>query len=195
MPLRVPVFYDLASTIAYVAHRVLGDMASDLDALGVTLAWQPIDVAPLLGAMRGALIPPERRENALRVARDLGVPVRAPTIWLDARRANAALLGLRDDPREPALRERLWSAVFEEGVDPGAPGEVERLATQLGVTLDERALARAEDELDDRTRMAHGLGVTGVPTLMLGDWPVGGIQSRDTMRLLIGRWAAKQPKG
>lgn len=126
------------------------------------------------------------------MARDLGVGVRAPAVWLDSRRANAAALLLRRDPREPALRERIWSAVFEEGRDPGPAEALERLAAEVGIALDPTALARAEDELELRTAVAEEDGVTGVPTLLLDGWPVGGIQTPETMRLLLGRWARRR---
>lgn len=191
-PVVVPALYDFASTIAYVAHRVLGGMEGELASLGIALDWQPVDLARILRIPRGAEIAAERRANALRVARDLGVDVRAPSLWLDSRRAHAAVLLLRRDPREPALRERIWSAVFEEGRDPGAPGELERLASELAIDLDSAALARAEDELEVRTAVAEEDGVTGVPTLLLDGWPLGGIQTPETMRLLLARWARRR---
>jgi hypothetical protein len=33
--------------------------------------------------------------------------------------------------------------------------------------------------------------VTGVPTFMLAEWPMGGIQDDDTMVSLIGRFAKR----
>jgi len=188
----VPALYDVASTVAYVAHRVLGGMEPELSELGIALAWQPVDLARILRLPRGAPIPEERRANALRVARELGVPVRAPAVWLDSRRAHAALLVLQGDPRAAALRERVFSAVFEEGRDPGAPGALEALAAELGIALDPAALARAVDELEVRTALAEEDGVTGVPTLMLDGWPLGGIQTPETMRLLLARWVARR---
>lgn len=192
-PIPVPVLYDVASTIAYVAHRVLGGMADDLAALGLRLDWQPIDLAQLLRIERGVAIAGARRENALRVANELGVPVRSPTRWLDSRRAHAALLVLRDDPRaEAALRERLWSGIFEQAGDPGDADTFEAWAAELGLAFDPARLARAEDELALRTQVAEDQGVTGVPTLLLDAWPLGGIQSPETMRLLLARWARRK---
>jgi predicted DsbA family dithiol-disulfide isomerase len=40
--LSVRVYYDFASSLCYVAHRVMERMAADLDALGIALAWRPI---------------------------------------------------------------------------------------------------------------------------------------------------------
>jgi len=192
-PIAVPVLYDFASTIAYVAHRVLGGMADDLTRLGVALAWQPIDLAQLLRIPRGVPIAAARRANALRVAQDLGVAVRSPTRWLDSRRAHAAILLLRGDARaEAALRERVFSGIFEQGEDPGAAGVLERWAGELGLALDPARLGRAEHDLALRTHVAEDQGVTGVPTLLLDAWPLGGIQTPETMRLLLERWVRRK---
>ena len=189
--LAVPVYYDFASTISYVAHRVIGGMAEEIDATGLDLEWRPIDMVVIAGWPRGTIVEGPRRDNALRVARDLGVAVRMPTYWIDSRPAACVARALVGTPREPAWRERVWSAVFEEGRDVGAEGEIARLADDLGIDVnglvDEGAVARLEAE----TRAARADEVTGVPTFHL-DFPLGGIQEPATMRSLFTRWAANK---
>ncbi len=192
-PLQVRVHYDFASTLCYVAHRVLGGMAHELEALGIALCWCPLDLAQLLRWPRGGRVPDERRANAERVARELGVEVRIPPVWLDSRDALGAALALAGDPaREAAFRERVWSAVFEEGRDPGAVGTIEALGRDLGLELGSERLSRAREELSVRTLLAAEESVTGVPTLMLDEWPFGGIQTPETTRLVLSRWAARK---
>ena len=60
-PLRVAVHYDFASTICYVAHRVMQRMAGDLEALGIELTWTPLDLAALVGWRRGETVDGPRR--------------------------------------------------------------------------------------------------------------------------------------
>ena len=55
---KVRVYFDFASTLCYVAHRVFETMADELDALGVALDWQPLDLADLLGWPRGVEVEP-----------------------------------------------------------------------------------------------------------------------------------------
>ena len=55
-PLRVPVYYDFASTLCYVAWRVMARMADDLTEIGIELVWRPIDLARLTGWERGAVV-------------------------------------------------------------------------------------------------------------------------------------------
>jgi len=185
---RVRVYYDFASTLCYVAHRVFGAMDDELAALGVALDWLPLDLADLLGWPRRVEVEAARLSNAERVAAEHGVDVRPLRIWPDSRDANAAALILAKGPHAAAWRERVFSAAFEERRALDAPGAVEAFARDLGVALEPRALARARDELEFRTRIAAEEDVTGVPTLMLGDFPFGGIQSRETTRLVLERW-------
>jgi len=192
-PLVLPVHYDFSSTICFVAHRVLERMGEDLDALGVVLDWRPIDLVAITGWRRGIVVDGPRRENALRVAEELGVRVRMPAVWLDSRPAHAVALALAGSSREAAWRERVWSAVFEEARDIGAEGEVTRLASELAV--DPAVLGDIHDfgRLDATTEAAREAEVIGVPTFHVG-FPLGGIQEPDTMRLLFQRWVDKQKR-
>jgi predicted DsbA family dithiol-disulfide isomerase len=186
----VPVYYDFASTICYVAHRVMGRMTADLDALAVRLDWRPLDLTRLTGWPRGAVVAGPRRANALRVASDLGVPVRMPGVWLDSRAAHAVALTLAGTPKEPAWRERVWSAVFEEGCDLGDATLV-RLGRDLDLTLSLPPADAALAGVEALAAAAHAAGVTGAPTFMLGPWPCGGIQEERTMRSLLERFVRK----
>jgi len=190
--IRVGVYYDFASSVCYVAHRVMQRLADDLESLSLELVWTPLDLCRLTGWPRGAPIEGYRRENALRVARELEVDVRMPGHWIDSRAANGTALALAGTVHEPAWRERVFSAIHEEGRSIDAPAALEALARDL--SLDLRALAPAADPdaLAAATDRARAAEVTGVPTFMLAEWPIGGIQEPDVMRSLLGRWAAKQ---
>lgn len=188
-PIAVRVYYDFASTLAYVAHRVMERMAPDLAALDLTLDWQPLDLTLITGWPRGVVVAGPRRENALRVATEMGVPVRMPGVWLDSRAAHAVALALGDTPKAVAWRERVWSAIHEEGRDPAEPDELARMAADLGVTLPDVLDAPA---LIEGTRRAAAAGVTGVPAFLLDAFVVPGIQTEETMRLLLQRFVSKR---
>jgi 2-hydroxychromene-2-carboxylate isomerase len=190
--LRIPVYYDFASTLSYVAHRVMQRMAGCLDELGIELVWSPIDLTRIAGWPRGAPVEGYPRRNALRVARELGVEVRMPQRWLDSRACGAVALALGGSPREAAWRERVFSAIHEEGRSPDEPGEIERLARDLRLPLEQVLSAETLGELERATRDAREAEVTGVPTFMLDRWPFGGIQEEPTMRSLLERWAARK---
>jgi 2-hydroxychromene-2-carboxylate isomerase len=190
--LRVRTYYDFASTLCYVAHRVFGEMRDEIAALGLELEWVPIDLADLLGWRRGAAVEPARRANAERVAAEHGVKVSPLPVWPDSRDANALALVLARTPQAAAFRERVFSGVFEERRVLDAPGTLEAFARDLGVSVDARRLERARDELEFRTQVAREEEVTGLPTLMLGEFPFGGVQARETTRMVLSRWAERQ---
>jgi predicted DsbA family dithiol-disulfide isomerase len=191
LKLTIPVHYDFSSTICCVAHRVLERLRDDLVAMGVALEWRPLDLVGITGWRRGTVVEGPRRENALRVAAELGVAVRMPAVWLDSRPAHVVALELAGTPHEATWRERVWSAVFEEGRDIGAGGEVERLAEDLGLSRASLPDLHDFSRLDAATEVAREAEVTGVPTFHVG-FPLGGIQDPATMRLLFQRWVDKQ---
>ena len=191
-PLRVPLYYDFASTLCYVAHRVLERMKGDLHELGVELVWSPLDLTQLTGWNRGDAVEGKRRENALRVARELKVDLRMPDHWIDSRPLHAVGLALEGTPAEVTWRERVFSAVYEEGRPADEPAELERLGRDLALDAPALNTRRQREALEVRTLLAAEAGVTGVPTFMLGEWPIGGIQEESTMRSLLGRYVARQ---
>jgi predicted DsbA family dithiol-disulfide isomerase len=165
-------------------------LAPDLEAAGIVLDWSPIDLSMLTRWPRDVEPPETRRANVLRVAKELSVPVRVPRLWHDSRRAHA--IGLAAPAiRQATWRERVMSAVYEEG-RPLTRETVDQLAVELGLGSGEDELSAGLEELEALTRKALEQEVSGVPTFMLSRWPFGGIQSDDTMRSILTRFAARQ---
>ena len=111
---------------------------------------------------------------------------------MDSRGAMAVALRLKGSDREPAWRERVWSAVFEEGRDLDEADQLERLARDLDLDLPPLLDHRAVEAVEVATLLAVEADVLGVPTFMLGAWPVGGIQDERTMRSVFTRFARKK---
>lgn len=190
-PLLVPVYYDFASTLSYVAHRVLGRIDRDLAGAGIVLEWRPIDLGLITGWRRGAPLDAPVRARVLGIARSLVGDLRMPTHWSDTRRAASIALGLAGSPAEATWRERVWTAVYEEGRDPSDPDEVRRWARDVGIAG--TATPLPTDALVSATAAARQAGVTAVPTLLLAEWPMAGIQEETTMLSLLTRFAARRP--
>jgi len=195
--LTIPVYYDFAATLCYVAHRVLARLDPQIRDLQISLDWRPIDLTSITGWRRGARLQEGARQNILRVMRDLDVEAAIPARWTDSRAALAVALALRGSPSEIAWRERVWSAIFEEGRVITGEGEIERLARDLRIDLQSIDQAGAQRQLARVTRDALGAGINGVPTFMFDNWPVGGIQEDRTMLTLFQRYARKkrEPRG
>ncbi len=189
------MYYDFASTLCYVAHRVAERLAPDLDELGIEFVWTPLDLADLLGIQRGAELLPARRDNAARVASELGVPVSMPREWMDSRAALAVAVALGDTARGATWRERVWSEVYEVQRPLDEPDAVVALARGIGVELAAGELDACERTLAATTFEASQSMVTGVPTFMLGEWAFGGIQEDTTMRAVLRRFAERRRSG
>lgn len=167
-------------------------MAPALRDLDVQLVWQPLDLSQLLSRYRrGAPISEQRRDNVRRVARELDVAVEAPPTWPDSRDVNAVSLALEDAARAATWRERIFTALHEERRTPPTASETAAWTRDLGWTLPAAGIERARAALRLQTEEARDAMVTGVPTFMLGPWPVGGIQTQETMLQILGRHAAK----
>jgi predicted DsbA family dithiol-disulfide isomerase len=106
--------------------------------------------------------------------------------------AIALVLESQDRNRAATWRERVFTAIFEEGRSCDASEEVDRWARDLGQAFSVTQIEEGATELERRTRAAAEAMVTGVPTFLLGEWPLGGIQDDDTMVNLINRFATRR---
>jgi predicted DsbA family dithiol-disulfide isomerase len=167
----------------------------ELDDVGLELRWEPLDLGYMMGWKAGSPVEGPRRENALRVASELGVELKMPGAWLASRPALVVALSLAGTPSEVSWRERVFCAAYEEGRDPGDAEELERLGRDLGVDVSVAGDPARVEELEQRTRAAADEGVTGLPTFMLAGLPIGGIQETHTMRRMLSRYAERQRQG
>jgi 2-hydroxychromene-2-carboxylate isomerase len=189
--IAVPLYYDFASTLCYVAHRVLGRIAQPLEELGIELCWTPIDLAGLLNWKRGHPVSTERRANATRVSQELGVSLSVPPCWLDSRTAMALTLRIDAPELEAGWRERMWSLIFETESPLELDERCIAVAEQLGLDVSHSEIEAGNAELEKRTLEAAAASVVGAPTLLLGGWPIGGIQEAETMLSMLGRYARR----
>jgi len=195
--IEIPLYYDFASSLCHVAHRVMTRMAPVTDALGIALVWIPIDLAALLNWRRGHLVSGHRRDHVRAIADGLDVSLTIPPRWLDSRAWHALALhqlGLdraHGTSTEPTLRERVFTRVFDESRPAEGAEATLEMASEFGFACDADAIERGLDDLESWTRHAADQMVSGVPTFMLGPWPFGGIQEDATMESIFRRWADK----
>jgi 2-hydroxychromene-2-carboxylate isomerase len=172
-------FYDLYSPYSYLAALRVDDV------LPVAPRWEPIVFGVVLrevGKVPWSLRPSERergQDEVSRRARERGLPeVRWPSGWP---RDSYSLLPLRavvwagkqDAGSAKALSMQLYEAVFVHGRaldDPDVAVEAVR-AVGLDARELEQGVERADvkDELRASTSRALELGVTGIPTIAIGD--------------------------
>ncbi|MFP6641539.1 MAG: CoA-binding protein, partial [Myxococcota bacterium] len=191
--LQIPVHYDFASSLCYVTHRLMNRMGGFLSDLELELLWTPLDLARLMGWRPSDPVPPHRVEHVRQVAEALDVPFRVPERWIDSRPGSALALALGlGSEADDRWRERVFSAIYDEGVRPDHTDDWASLLRELEYEVTASELAAAGERVRELTQSASEQMVTGVPTFMLGPWPMGGIQEEETMRSLLGRWAGQQ---
>jgi predicted DsbA family dithiol-disulfide isomerase len=177
---RIRVYYDFASTLCYLAHRVLSGVESEIAALAVELEWQPIDMTMAAPWNRGDSFRPEIRAAVHNTALVLGLPVEMPDPWLDSRPASDIALRAPSAAAEARWRREVFDSIFERK-RPELTPELVELAKELvdldAVPDEKQGFPRVEQS----TREAIALGVTGVPTLLLDHWMLGGIYDGESM--------------
>ncbi len=207
--LEVFVYYDFASSLSYVAHRVLARIGRELAEERIELRWKAIDLTGIGRFQRGRLLDPVRRRSLIEVATALDVELDPPARWPDSRLAGEVALTLDlaiDRGLDPAV-EREWrrgvfTTFYEQGVrdDPDQlEGAVERLFGEFehrGV-FGQRGVATVDDLAGGRrlaaaTGSAVAAGVEGAPTLMFDAFPLCGIHDEATMLGMIQRYARRR---
>ncbi|HWX51924.1 MAG TPA: DsbA family protein [Solirubrobacteraceae bacterium] len=173
---RITFYFDLGSPYAYLAAERLGTILPE------PVRWAPVLLGGLFGlAGRSSwsLGDEARRRAGIaeieRRARDYGLP---PLCWPDPwpadylfamRAATYAFTAGRG--REFALQA--FRDAFQRGADLSIPAQVLRAADEAGLDHG-RVQAATQDakvkrELRDGTDAAYARGVTGVPTIAVGE--------------------------
>jgi 2-hydroxychromene-2-carboxylate isomerase len=173
---RATFYFDLGSPFVYLAVERLEDV------LGETAVWQPVSLGAIFkatGRSSWALADPGRREAGMaeveRRARAYGLPpLRWPDPWpsnyLFAMRAAtyAFQAGRGRELTLQALRDS-----FVRGRDLGRPEHVLSAAAEVGLEASAVAAAAGDPEiklaLRSATEAARARGVSGVPTVAIGD--------------------------
>lgn len=90
-----------------------------------------------------------------------------------------------------AFEDRIFRAYFTEGLNIGKRDVLLDLGAEAG--LDRATLGEALDSgkyamrIKNNAMSANQKGISGVPTFLIGDWPLVGAQSEDVMRRVLQR--------
>ena len=186
----VPIYFDYASSLCYVAKKVMEQLQGKLE---IELLWKGVQISRRhQGWKNGEMIGDETKGKIFRVARETGVKLRVPERWLDSSYALEGAEFAREQGKLQVYHDRVFAAIFEEGIDVGDLSTLLGLAESIGLSatkleeaLDTGALA---SRVKENEAEAATFGVVGYPTFLLGEFPLIGIQPAETMRLLIQRY-------
>ncbi|MGH7932158.1 MAG: DsbA family oxidoreductase [Candidatus Binataceae bacterium] len=186
----VPIYFDYASTLCYVAWRIVSELERELD---FTALWKgvPIRLRDHHSRPGGTLGTLERMKILIVIA-ETGVPVTPPENWIDS---DAALQG-SELAREAGAFARyhagVFRAAFEEHRDIAQVDVLASIAADAGMEREPFTAAilsrRMAPRLDEHRSEADRFSALGYPTFILGDFPLTGIQPIATMRLLLRRY-------
>jgi predicted DsbA family dithiol-disulfide isomerase len=187
---RIPIYFDYASTLCYIAWRIVTPLE---DELGFEALWKGVPIAMRdFRAKPGRVLGERERQKVLFVAAETGIRVAPPPSWIDS---TAALHGsevARDAGVFAAYHDAVFRAAFDDGVDIADRAVLEAIAERGGIDRSKFRAALDSDAMSARLaehkREADEFSALGYPTFILGDFPMIGIQPVESMRLLLGRF-------
>jgi predicted DsbA family dithiol-disulfide isomerase len=192
----IPIYFDYASTLCYVAWRIVRELEGEL---GFTALWKgvPIALRDHSARPRNSLGPIERIK-VMNVVAETGIQVAPPERWIDS---DAALQG-SELAREAGVftlyHEAVFRAAFEERLDIARLDVLGELAAATGMDGErfrgDIVSRRMAPRLVEHKNEADRFSALGYPTFLLGDFPLIGIQPIDTMRMLLRRFMDQRRK-
>jgi predicted DsbA family dithiol-disulfide isomerase len=192
MPVVIPVYFDYASSLCYIASRIVARLTTEFD---VDIRWRPVHIAAHHPEWtQGGLIGGDTRAKIERVSRETEVALHIPERWLDSRAALEGVIFAEECGCASAYHREVFAAVYERGDDCGDRAVLVRAAAAAGLPIGRFmecvATRRAAPQLAAIREEARQVGVAGYPTFLLGEFPLTGIQPAETMKMLLGRHIA-----
>lgn len=190
MQVIVPIYFDYASALCYIAWRIVGELQHELSIVplwkGVPISMRDRRILP------GQPVAPAQRLKVAMVAAETGVRAPVPARWLDSRAAlEGAELAREAGVFEP-YHAAVFRAAFEAEQDIGRPAVLAYLAAGVGLEprrfLADLSARKMAARLEAHKREADEFSALGYPTFMFGCHPFIGIQHIETMRLLFRRF-------
>lgn len=190
----VPIYFDYASTLCYIAWRIIGQLEAEL---GFNALWKGVPIA-----LRNIRSRPGRplEELELRKIRDVvaetGVAVEPPPRWLNSARALEGSELAREAGLFTAFHDAVFRAAFEEHADIGEFEVIIEIAVRAGFDRAEFRAGLESGRMASRIVLnraeADDFSALGYPSFVLGGFPFIGIQPIETMRMLLGRFIERR---
>ncbi len=198
MALKVTLFSDYICPFCYIGFHTLRKMKQEFD---LDVDWRGFQIHPdwpatgipaekvygdmNLEARKGAW------ERISTMATEIGLTMRPPSVLTNSHNALAATEYAIASGKGEEFEERVYRAYFEDGSNIGDVEILKKLAAD--VSLDSAQVVAAIESpqiqlrLKNNAMIAHQHNVSGVPTFFIGNYPLVGAQSEDTMRKILTR--------
>ena len=202
MALNLVMFSDFICPFCYIGFETVRRLKPEF---GFTLDWKGFQIHPEWPAAgmaaaeyRRGMDPETRRMMWARIAslgETVGLEMKSPELLANSRLALEAAEFAKEHGKAEIFAKRVFRAYFNENLNIGSQGVLGELGAEVGLDRNELNLAleskRYERPLNDNAHAAHELGVDGVPTFFIGNYPLVGAQSESVMRQVLQRYVQK----
>ena len=190
MAVIVPVYFDYASSLCYIAWRIAAKLTVEVD---VEMRWHPVHIAaqhPGWSGRAASLVETRvPKSSAWRRRRQSRYVY--PKHWLDSRAALEGVLFAEEHGCATAYHREVFAAAYEREEDIGDRAVLVRAAANAGLPIgrfmESVATRRGASSLALIREEAQQLGVVGVSDLPAWRVSSRGIQPYETMKLLVAR--------
>jgi len=198
MSTRVVVFSDFVCPFCYIGLHTLRRLQPEFE---LEVQWRGFQIHPEWPAegvpaeQYYRTMSEDRRQAAWRMieamAEEAGIEMGPPSVLANSYLALAAQEFAIEQGRGDAFEERVFRAYFHDRANIGNRGVLLELGEEVGLDPAQLGQALTEDRyamrLKNTTKVAHQRGISGVPTFIIGDYPLVGAQSADVMRQVLQR--------
>lgn len=190
----VPIYFDYASTLCYVAWRIVSQLERELD---FTALWKGVPIALRNYRTRPGLpLGPLELGRIRNVAAETGIAVEPPARWLDTDKALQGSELAREADAFAAYHDAVFRAAFEQRADIGNLDLLSAIAARAGLDRghfrDELERGRMAARIAANKAEADRFSALGYPSFILGDFPLTGIQPIESMRMLLARFLERR---
>ncbi|HXR24977.1 MAG TPA: DsbA family oxidoreductase [Candidatus Binataceae bacterium] len=198
MALKVTLFSDFICPFCYIGFETLRKMKQEFD---LEVDWRGFQIHPDWPAtgipaekIYGANGSESRRgawERISTMATEIGLTMRPPSVLTNSYDALAATEYAIASGKGEEFEERVYRAYFEDGSNIGDVEVLKTLGSDVGLdpaqVVEAISSPQIQLRLKNNAMVAHQHNVSGVPTFFIGNYPLVGAQSENTMRKILAR--------
>jgi predicted DsbA family dithiol-disulfide isomerase len=191
MSLAIRVYSDYVCPYCFLAEFPLAEAIREKD---VAVEWMPFELRPEPEPTlrpEGTYLQRAWTQSVYPLARQMGIQIVLPDVSPQPR-STLAFEGYQFARRAGKGLEynhRVFTAFFQDGLDVGSPAVLARIAGDAGLAESEFAEALAlriyRQAHAEALRHAGAVGITSVPTVVIGRRALVGLQDRETLELAI----------
>ena len=171
----------------------------------VQIEWMPFELHPAPTPTRrpeSDYLQERWKQSVYPLAERLGVQMKLPSVS-PYPYTNLAFQGLefaKDHGKADEYNDAVFRAFFQQSRDIGSPDVLTEIAKEVGLDAEALPIALKEGVYRDRVQQllqtAYGqVGVTAVPTMIIGRQRLEGLYPAETIRQAIDRELANEAKG